>query len=119
MFDNYQIFNKYAKFLGDWRKRGKPKLYVATMDIRKCYDSVDIKRLINMIQMEQFFEEQYIVHGFTKVIRSKRYLFSKKLEDVVRSKVPTLEEVSRKAMNDDVEWAEKRKKFEKRGNKGV
>lgn len=80
MFDNYQIFDKYSKFLEQWRAKGRPKLYVATMDIRKCYDSVDIKRLINMISMENFFEEQYIVHQFIKVIRSKRYLFSKNLD---------------------------------------
>jgi hypothetical protein len=68
-----------------------------------------------MIQMEQFFEEQYIVHGFTKVIRSKRYLFSKPLEEVVDTPVPTLSEISRKTMNDTFRIKEKREKFLKRG----
>ena len=77
MFDNYQIFDKYSRFLNSWRKKGSPQLYVATMDIRKCYDSVSIDRMIQMIKEEKFFQEIYMIHNFTKVIRSKRYIFSK------------------------------------------
>lgn len=114
MFDNYQIFDKYARFLEQWRQRGKPKLFVATMDIRKCYDSVDIQRLVGMIRTEQFFEEQYIVHQFVKVIRSKRYLFSKDPADVRDPRVPSLTEASH-AKGDSGISREKREKFAKRG----
>lgn len=92
--------------MDEWRNKGKPKLYVATMDIRKCYDSVNIDNLMSMIKYEDFFEEMYIIHQFIKVIRSKRYLFSKNLS-----------KISKKKLNGySKEWIkEKIDKFEKRG----
>lgn len=63
--------------MNSWREKKCPQLYIATMDIRKCYDSVNIDRMIQMIKEEKFFQEIYLIHNFTKVIRSKRYIFSK------------------------------------------
>lgn len=71
-----------------------------------------------MIQTEHFFEEQYIVHQFIKVIRSKRYLFSKNPDDIRGSKLPTLDELSQKVTENVLEISrEKREKFDKRGKR--
>lgn len=70
-----------------------------------------------MITMENFFDEQYIVHQFTKVIRSKRFLFSKNLDDLKPGKNPNLDEINLKILKDDLEFIskEKRERFNKRG----
>jgi hypothetical protein len=67
--------------------------------------------------MEQFFEEQYIVHQFIKVIRSKRYLFSKHLDDIFTNNIPTFDEINQKTMKGDpvLISQQKREKFLKRG----
>ena len=50
VFDNDQISRRYEKFVMDWKKAEKPKLYFMTMDIKKCYDSIDKNRLLNQIK---------------------------------------------------------------------
>ena len=49
VFDNTQIFQKYQKFLFQWKALGSPKLYFVTMDIKKCYDSIDTKKLLEFL----------------------------------------------------------------------
>lgn len=75
VFDNHQIFSKLETFVESWRKRGSPQLYVATMDIKKCYDSVNLDKLFEFIQSEPVFQEMYLVNNFFKIIRNKRYYF--------------------------------------------
>jgi hypothetical protein len=70
-----------------------------------------------MISKENFFEEQYIVHQFTKVIRSKRYLFSKNLDEIKHSDYPELFDIDQQMMKDLLGTIskEKRERFAKRG----
>lgn len=49
VFDNAQIFDRYSKFLTKWKAIGSPKLYFVTMDIKKCYDSIDTKKLLEFL----------------------------------------------------------------------
>lgn len=35
------IMKKYEQFVKKWKQANMPKLYFVTMDIEKCYDSVD------------------------------------------------------------------------------
>ena len=39
------IMKKYEQFVLKWKQANCPKLYFATMDIEKCYDSVDRDKL--------------------------------------------------------------------------
>lgn len=39
------IMKKYEVFVEKWKQANCPKLYFATMDIEKCYDSVDREKL--------------------------------------------------------------------------
>ena len=42
VFDNKQIRKKYDSFIKRWREKGEPKIYYFTLDIKKCYDYVDL-----------------------------------------------------------------------------
>ena len=46
VFDNDQIALRYENFVKEWRSADKPKLYFLTMDIKKCYDSIDKNKLL-------------------------------------------------------------------------
>lgn len=46
IFDNKQISKKYDDFITRWRNKGQPKLVYFTLDIRKCYDSIDTGKLV-------------------------------------------------------------------------
>ena len=50
VFDNHQISRKYESFVEKWRSANKPKLYFLTMDIKKCYDSIDKGKLLTQIE---------------------------------------------------------------------
>lgn len=50
VFDHRQIFKKYETFMEKWKKLGEPELYFITMDIKKCYDSVNPQKLLNFFQ---------------------------------------------------------------------
>lgn len=54
VFDNDQISKKYYEFVKNWREIGKPKLYFLTMDIKKCYDSIDKNKLLLQIENSDF-----------------------------------------------------------------
>lgn len=45
VFDNRQIRKKYDDFVKRWRNKGCPQIYYFTLDISKCYDSIDPKKL--------------------------------------------------------------------------
>ena len=43
------IMKQYEKFVMKWRQANFPKLYFCTMDIEKCYDSVDREKLCGFL----------------------------------------------------------------------
>lgn len=49
IFDNKQISKKYDEFVKKWRIKGQPKLVYFTLDIKKCYDSIDTNTLVKII----------------------------------------------------------------------
>lgn len=75
VFDNYQIFDKYSQFKGKWEADNKPEISYSTMDIQKCYDSVDLDRLFEMLRQENVFKNFYLISEFYKVMRNRRYAF--------------------------------------------
>ena len=78
VFDNYQIFQRYADFKAKWKKEGCPKLDYCTMDIKKCYDSVDLGTLFELLREEDVFKEFYMITRFHKIIRNRRFCFRTK-----------------------------------------
>lgn len=54
VFDNDQISRKYEMFVQKWRENKQPNLYFLTMDIKKCYDSIDKNRLLFQIENSDF-----------------------------------------------------------------
>jgi hypothetical protein len=50
VFDNFQIFEKYQEFSQKWAALGRPKLDFVTMDIKKCYDSIDTTKLLAFLK---------------------------------------------------------------------
>ena len=54
IFDNKQISRKYESFVEKWRANGSQKLVYFTLDIKKCYDSIDTNRLLKIIQNTPF-----------------------------------------------------------------
>ena len=75
VFDNYQIFDKYAGFKSHWERINKPPIFYSTMDIQKCYDSVDLDRLFDLLREENIFKNFYLISEFFKVMRNRRYAF--------------------------------------------
>ena len=49
IFDNRQIMNRYDAFITTWRKKNCPPLKYFTLDIKKCYDSIDTSLLLKFI----------------------------------------------------------------------
>jgi telomerase reverse transcriptase len=78
VFDNYQIFQRYADYKKKWEEAGNPQLHYSTMDIKKCYDSVDIGTLFDLLRSEDIFKEFYLITRFHKIIRNRRFCFRTK-----------------------------------------
>lgn len=55
IFDNKQISKKYDEFIQKWRSKGQPKLVYFTLDIKKCYDSIDTSVLVKIIEQTPYF----------------------------------------------------------------
>lgn len=77
VFDNHQIFARLEEFVTRWRAKGEPDLFCVSMDISKCYDSVDLDRMFDFIRQERTFQEVYFLNNFFKIIRNKRFCFRK------------------------------------------
>lgn len=49
VFNYDDIMKKYENFVMEWKNANKPKLYFVTMDIEKCYDSVNVTSLKKLL----------------------------------------------------------------------
>lgn len=90
VFDNYQIFDRYSKFKKTWREDGSPPLFYGTMDIQKCYDSVELDRLYELLKLEDVFQDFYLITNFMKVLRNRRFAFRKKNKNNDKFKMSNL-----------------------------
>jgi hypothetical protein len=50
---------KYENFVFQWKNANKPQLYFVTMDIEKCYDSVNVSNLRKLLQRTDLIERDY------------------------------------------------------------
>lgn len=94
VFDNHQIFAKLEPFVERWKQKKKPFLYCASLDIKKCYDSVNLNKMFDFVKTESIFQQIYIINNFFKIIRNKRYYFGDKLteegHELIKKKMPNL-----------------------------
>ena len=44
------VMVKYEEFKKEWTDKGKPKLYFVGIDIKKCYDNIDAKKLMEFLR---------------------------------------------------------------------
>ena len=75
VFDNHQIFAKLEPFIEQWKSKSRPFLYCASLDIKKCYDSVNLTKMFDFVKTESIFQQIYLINNFFKIIRNKRYYF--------------------------------------------
>ena len=61
IFNYDDIMRKYEDFVKRWADAGKPELYFVTMDIEKCYDSVDSKKLKEFLQKTDLLDKEYFM----------------------------------------------------------
>ena len=50
---------KYDAFVRKWKEAGQPELYFVTMDIEKCYDSVDSWTLCELLRRTHLLDKEY------------------------------------------------------------
>lgn len=50
VFDNRQVAQRYDAFIEKWRANGHPPLSFFTLDIKKCYDSINPEKLLQIIK---------------------------------------------------------------------
>ena len=74
IFDNKQISKKYDAFVEKWRQKGCPQLVYFTLDIKKCYDSIDTRKLIKIIQDTPYIEPLYLLVKYLRLYRNKKPL---------------------------------------------
>ncbi len=65
---------KYDAFIERWRQSGSYKLKYFTLDIKKCYDSIDTTLLMKIIEKTQFIEDKYFVMKYNRLYRNKKPL---------------------------------------------
>lgn len=63
--------SKIEEFKHKWINKQRPKLYFFTFDIKKCYDSVDLKKLTEFIKDTHMLEELFILASYESVYRNK------------------------------------------------
>ena len=74
IFDNKQISKKYDHFVQKWREKGSPKLVYFTLDIKKCYDSIDTNMLVRIIEETPLIENTYMLIKYMRIYRNKKPL---------------------------------------------
>ena len=77
VFNYDDIMKKYEAFAKKWKEAGKPELYFVTMDIEKCYDSVDVKKLSEFLKSTDLLEKEYYVLNCLVLKRKNNVLFDK------------------------------------------
>lgn len=64
------------KFYHQWNDKKNPELYFITADIKKCYDSINPAKLIEIIEKSPLFEEFYLINRYNTYIRNKKPILS-------------------------------------------
>lgn len=63
VFNYDDIMKRYEQFVERWKEAHQPELYFVTMDIEKCYDSVDSKKLAEFLRRTELLDREYYTVG--------------------------------------------------------
>jgi len=74
VFNYDDIMRRYELFVEKWKQTGKPELYFVTMDIEKCYDSVDSRKLCEFLRRTDLLDREYYVLGCITLKRRNNVL---------------------------------------------
>lgn len=77
VFNYDDIMKKYEAFVEEWTQAGKPELYFVTLDIEKCYDSVDVKKLKELLHKTELLEKDYYLLNCLQLRRKNNVLDEK------------------------------------------
>lgn len=61
VFNYDDIMKKYEQFVRKWKQANMPKLYFVTMDIEKCYDSVDWEKLSGFLANTNLLSPDFFI----------------------------------------------------------
>eukprot|EP00871_Galdieria_phlegrea_P004446 jgi/Galph1/5001/GphlegSOOS_G3673.1 len=67
-----EIYRSWLAFKKDWQFKGKPSIYMATVDISNAFDTIRIALLTEKILPELFQEEEYVILRYCARFRSKQ-----------------------------------------------
>lgn len=87
VFNYDDVMKKYEEFVLKWNKVNCPKLYFVTMDIEKCYDSVDREKLSTFLTSTKLLSQDFYImqveilkRNRNMIIDSKNFI-KKKMKD--------------------------------------
>ena len=63
---------RYDDFILKWRNMGCPPLKYFTLDIKKCYDSIDTSELLKMLEDTRLIEDLYLIFKYNRLYRNKK-----------------------------------------------
>ena len=77
VFSYEDIMARYTDFKHQWEKKGKPELYFVSLDIQKCYDSVNVNKLREMLHKTDLLEKDYYLMSCLMLKRKNNILTEK------------------------------------------
>ena len=77
VFNYDDIMRRYEQFAEKWKQAGKPELYFVTMDIEKCYDSVDSRKLCEFLRRTDLLDREYYAVGCITLKRRNNVISEK------------------------------------------
>jgi len=92
VFNYDDVMKKYEEFVLKWEKVNKPKLYFVTMDIEKCYDSVDREKLATFLKTTQLLSPDFyimtaqILKRKNNIVIDSKNFRKKEMKDYFRQK---------------------------------
>lgn len=85
VFSYDEIMKKYEAFVNKWKAAGEPELYFVTMDIEKCYDSVDSRKVCELLRRTDLLDKEYYALSCIVLKRKNNVLVQK--EDPVKEPI--------------------------------
>ena len=77
VFNYDEIMKKYEEFVNKWKAAGAPELYFVTMDIEKCYDSVDSRKVCELLRRTDLLDKEYYALSCIVLKRKNNVLVQK------------------------------------------
>ena len=85
VFNYDDIMRRYERFVERWREANEPELYFVTMDIEKCYDSVDSRKLCEFLKSTHLLDREYYVVGCITLRRRNNVLGERGAKEPIKN----------------------------------